>query len=172
MTTTAAGVRRPARTQRWQIRGEVGSQPVKAPGDQRGGGIALRGELARWQRGDGAQHLAGQVGDHRRRAPLRQSALQPVRKRADDPQRHQNPQRGGPVCDRAGSRVGDDARHDVRQHHGRRDRGGADDDTAGHRCGEEAPHRRRTSQQVQLDRLDSPMDAGIASAVIRRRNTQ
>ena len=85
-----------------------------------------------------------EVGDHRRRAPLAQPGLQPVRRRANQPT--------APPESTAGPTSGDTVRDPgsvmtpatmCASTHGRRDRAAGDHHAAAHRCGEVAPHRRR-----------------------------
>ena len=154
MTTTAAGVRMRGEEQRGQIRGEVGPQPVEAPGarPRRRRHDAAASSRGR-QRGDGRSTLLGRDRRSPRVAPRwlsRPCSHARARERSTAPTGSQIGQPSAPPC---GCGIGDDAGDDAapappprrwctpRMTH-----------TAAHRGDQETPHRRRGPPQPRIDR--------------------
>ena len=169
-----------------QVSGEVGAQAVETAGDHHRGVVALGGEFTGLAGGHRRQHLTAEIGDDRAGPALTQAGLQPVRQRANNPQRQQDRQRAPARragCGAEGSVMtrGDDAG----QHDRRADRTAGDHHAAAHRrrpgsgatrsmpatvAGPGGPGSPRL--RAQDARLARPIDGGIRSAEIRCRKTQ
>ena len=147
--------------QRGQIRGEVGPQAVEAAGHHHGGIVPLFGKLSWRQRGHATQHLAAQIGDHRRGAALGQTSPAANAQRLARTTVRRAQTRGVTQWpERPCARISDHAGEDVRQRARQRRSCARDHHAARHSRGQVATQRGRSSPQSRIERSAATIWSG------------